>query len=53
MPSKRLPITLRGGQAERFEEIKAEIEEAVGHEVNRTRVVSELMLDFDGRDGEH
>lgn len=47
--SKRIPISLRGAQAERFEEIKEEIEDAVGHEVRRTRVISELMMDWDGR----
>lgn len=47
--SQRLGLTLRGEMAERFEEIKEEIEEETGHEVKRTRVVSEMMRDWNGR----
>ncbi|MFD1588711.1 hypothetical protein ACFR9U_17165 [Halorientalis brevis] len=47
--STRLPVVLRGEMADRFLEIKEEIEAETGHEVNRTRVVSEMMRDWGGR----
>jgi len=41
--SKRVDVTLRGERAERFLEIKREIEEERGHPVDKTQVVSALF----------
>lgn len=42
----KLNFTLRGGQADRFEQIKEQVEEETGHEVTRPRVISEMMQEW-------
>lgn len=39
----RADITLRGGKAERAEELKADVEESLGYEITWPRFMGELM----------
>ena len=48
MPSKRRDITVRGGRAEKLEDIKQNLEEELGYEVTWPRVVDELLEDYNG-----
>ena len=43
MPRDKIPITLYGAQADRFEEIRDELEDEYGYEPKRPQVVAELM----------
>jgi len=43
MVKPREDVTLRSGRAERFQRIKARLEERRGHDVEQTDVMDELM----------
>jgi len=49
MPSKRQDITVRGGRAEKLEEIKESIEQELGYGVTWPHVLDELLEDYDGQ----
>jgi hypothetical protein len=48
MPQPREDIALYGGQAERFRELRDELEDELGYEPSRPRVVSHLLEYYDG-----
>jgi len=48
MATEREDITLRGGQARKFREIKESLEGEVGYEITRNRVIGHLLEHYDG-----
>lgn len=46
MPTKKEYITLSGGQARRFREIKEDLEAEFGFEPSNPQVAAELMKEF-------
>lgn len=47
MPRQKEDLTLYGGRAERFREIREQLEEEYGYEPSKPEVVGELMREFD------
>lgn len=48
MAAEREDVTLRSGQARKFREIKAGLEESLGYEPTNTRVIGHLLEHYDG-----
>lgn len=47
MPRQKEPVTLYGGKAERFREIKNALEEELGYEPTNPEVVGHMMGEVD------
>ncbi len=50
MTEPKVPITLYGSKAERFREIRDQLEEGYGIEPTNPEVIFELMKEWDGVD---
>lgn len=47
MPREKIPVTLYGPKADRFEEIQSELEDDLGYEPTRPEVIGQLMAEWD------
>jgi len=48
MASESEHVHLHGGRARKFREVKQSLEEELGYEVSKPRVVDELLENYDG-----